>query len=73
MQAGSTSPVLPILDVRTRWNSSYDMLVRARELKDVSIIILFIILLLLYYFKNYIFCSYFLAFVQNIMNWLHGL
>ena len=52
MQAGSTSPVLPILDVRTRWNSSYDMLVRARELKDVSIIILFIILLLLYYFKN---------------------
>jgi len=25
-----------ILDVRTRWNSTFDMLVRARELKEVS-------------------------------------
>jgi len=26
-----------ILDVRTRWNSTYDMLARARKLKEVSL------------------------------------
>ena len=30
-----------ILDARTRWNSTFDMLVRARELKEVSLIITF--------------------------------
>jgi len=30
-----------ILHVRTRWNSTFDMLVRARELKEVSLIITF--------------------------------
>jgi hypothetical protein len=33
---------MPILDVKTRWNSTHDMLIRAFELKEVSINTIFI-------------------------------
>jgi hypothetical protein len=47
-----------ILDVRTRWNSTYDMLVRAEKLKEVSLLILILFVKLLnnqIKIKNYTF------------------
>jgi len=37
-----------ILDVRTRWNSTFEMLVRARELKEVRLIIVILYLSFLF-------------------------
>jgi hypothetical protein len=35
-KVANISNKMVILDVRTRWNSTFDMLVRARELRIVS-------------------------------------
>jgi hypothetical protein len=37
-KAAEISDKMIILDVKTWWNSTFDMLTRARELKEVSLI-----------------------------------
>jgi len=40
-KAAGISDKVVILDVKTRWNSTFDMLTRARELKEVSLIFIY--------------------------------
>ena len=42
-----------ILDVKTRWNSTYDMLVTARELKEVSLFLFYFYFIYNNKIKNY--------------------
>ena len=39
---------MAILDIKTRWNSTFDMLVRARELKEVGFFFKYSITILIF-------------------------